>query len=332
MRISVLAAVFWSILLLPNSLAEAADADLPPIEKGTVQFKPSGDQKNIPKRYRLKAHGFAYQMEQIEDLPLSGLTIHRLTFPSPVTSDCKENNTVHAEYYRPRGKGPFPCVIVLDITAGDQSLSRFIATNLAQNNIGGLFVQMAYYGPRRPAGSKLRLLSHDFKRTTEGIRQTVLDLRRATAWMESRPEIDAKRLGIMGTSLGSFVSALTGEMEPKLRRVAVLLGGGGFVDAYWDDPRAKSFRKVWQALGGTKESAARLVAPVDPITCAANLKDRRLLILAAKRDNIVPPRMAEALWKATGKQKIVWYDCTHYGAALYLLSGLQHVVKHFGSK
>jgi dienelactone hydrolase len=332
MRVSVLAAVFGSVFVVHTPLAEAASVDRPAVEKGTVHFKPAGDQKNIPERYRLKAHRFSYRMEQIEDLPLSGLTIHHLTFPSPVRSDCKENDTVHAEYYRPRGKGPFPCVIVLDITAGDQSLSRFIATHLAQNNIGGLFVQMAYYGPRRPAGSKLRLLSPDFKRTTEGIRQTVLDLRRATAWMESRREIDATRLGIMGTSLGSFVSALTGEMESKLRRVAVLLGGGGFVDAYWDDPRAKSFRKVWQALGGTKESAARLVAPIDPITCAANLKDRRFLILAAKRDDIVPPQMAEALWKATGKQKIVWYDCTHYGAAFYLLSGLQKVVKHFGAK
>jgi dienelactone hydrolase len=320
------------MFLSPFPAAAATDPDKPAVEKGSIRFKPAGDQKNIPERYRLKAHRFDYQMKQIEDLPLSGLTIHHLTFPSPVKSDCKANNTVHAEYYRPKGKGPFPCVIVLDITAGDQSLSRLIATHLAQNKIGGLFVQMAYYGPRRPPGSKLRLLSYDFKRTTEGIRQTVLDLRRATAWMESRPEIDAKRLGVMGTSLGSFVSALAGEMEPKLRRVAVLLGGGGFVDAFYDHPRAKSFRKFWEALGGTRETAARLIAPVDPITCAANLKDRQLLILAAKRDDIVPPKMAEALWKASGKQKIVWYNCTHYGAAFYLLSGLQQVVKHFGAK
>ena len=32
------------------------------------------------------------------------------------------------------------------------------------------------------------------------------------------------------------MAALTGEMEPKLGRVAVLLGGGGFIDGYYDDP------------------------------------------------------------------------------------------------
>jgi len=161
------------------------------------------------------------------------------------------------------------------------------------------------------------------------VRQTVLDLRVATAWLEARPEIDGKRLGILGTSLGSFMAALTAEMEPKLGRVVVLLGGGGFVDAYYDHPKAASYRKIYEALGGTKEKVAEIIAPGDPLTCAANLKDRKLLILAGKRDDIVPPKMAEALWNASGRQKIVWYDCTHYGAIVYLASALDHIAKHF---
>lgn len=300
-------------------------------EKGTVRFHPAGDQGNIPKRYRLMAHTFPYELEQIDDRPLSKVEVYHLTFPSPVTTACKENNTVHAEYYRPKGKGPFPCVIVLDITGGDQKLSRMIAAHLAQNGIGGLFVQMAYYGPRRSRGSRVRLLSADVRHTLAAVRQTVLDLRRATAWMASRPEVDPRRLGISGTSLGSFVAALTAEMEPRLGRVAVLLGGGGFVDAFYDDPRGKEVRQMWEALGGTKEKAARLIAPVDPLTRAANLKERRVLILAARRDDVVPPKMAEALWKATGRQKIIWYDCTHYGALAYLVPALRHLVKHFGA-
>jgi hypothetical protein len=39
--------------------------------------------------------------------------------------------------------------------------------------------------------------------------------------------------------------------------------------------------------------------------------------------------MAEALWKAAGEQKLVWYDCTHYGAVAYIAAGLDEVVKHF---
>jgi dienelactone hydrolase len=301
-------------------------------ETGVFRFAPLGDQANVPERYRLEERTVEYRLSLKHELPSSGVRVFRLQYPSPVVSATPENNTVHAEYYLPRGKGPFPGVIVLDITAGNQSLSRNLSTFLAQKGIAGLFVQMAYYGPRRPAGSRLRLLSPDLNHTLAAVRQTVLDLRLAAAWMASRRELDGKRLGIMGTSLGSFMAALTGEMEPRLGRVVVLLGGGGFVEAYYDHPKAARYRKVYEALGGTKEKLAKLLAPVDPLTCAGNLKERKLLILAGKRDDIVPPKMAEALWKASGEQKIVWYDCTHYGAIVYLPSALDHIIEHFGAE
>lgn len=311
------------LAMLPLLAAE------PAIEKGTFRFTPAGKQTDIPERYRLSERTFDYRISPKRNLPNSGVRVFRVQFPSPVKTATPENNTVHAEYYLPSGKGPFPGVIVLDITAGNQNLSRYLSIFLAQKKIAALFVQMAYYGPRRPPGSKLRLLMPNIDHSMSAIRQTVLDLRVAAAWLEARPEIDGKRLGIMGTSLGSFLAALTAEMEPKLNRVAVLLGGGGVVDAYYNHPQAAPYRRIYEALGGTKEKLAQLIAPADPLTCAANLKQHKLLILAGKRDNIVPPKMAEALWKASGQQKIVWYDSTHYGAIVYLAAALDQIVKHF---
>src|SRR5262249_54501916 len=116
--------------------------------------------------------------------------------------------------------------------------------------------------------------------------------------------------------------------EPKLGRVVVLLGGGGLVDAYYDDPRAGPLRKLWEALGGTKKKLEELIAPADPLTCAANLKNRQVLIIAGKRDEIMPPKATQALWEATGRQRIVWFDCTHYGAALYFVPAMKQVVSH----
>jgi dienelactone hydrolase len=317
------------VVLVPPGSAASAEERSRPVEKGTFRFAPAGDQANVPERYRLGERTFDYRLRLRDELPNSGVTIHHLQFPSPVKTATPENNTVHAEYYRPQGAGPYPGVIVLDITGGDQSLSRNIAAHLAQHGIAGLFVQMAYYGPRRPPGSKLRLLMPNVEHSLAAVRQTVLDLRVAAAWMASRHELDPERLGIMGTSLGSFLAALTAEMEPRLGRVAVLLGGGGLADGYYDHPQAARYRKVYEALGGSKEKLAQILAPADPLTCAANLKERKLLMLCARRDEIVPPKMAEALWAASGRQKIVWYDCTHYGAVVHLTPALEHLVQHF---
>ncbi len=322
MRLALPAAVAALLVAVPSGAAE----------RGTVRFEPVGKQANIPERYRLAAHSFAFEMEMKAELPVTGIRVYRVRFPSPVESPHPENNTVHAEYYVPVKCGrPIPGVVILDITGGDQSLSRSIAVMLAQKGIAGLFVQMAYYGPRRPVGSKLRLMSYDLNHTFNAVRQTVLDVRRATAWLESRPEIDRERLGLLGTSLGSLVGSLAAEMEPKLKRVVVLLGGAGLVDGYWDHPEARPYIGPLEKLGATREMGRKLFAPIDPITRADNLKDRKLLIIAGKKDEIVPPKMAQALWEATGRQKIVWFDCGHYTAALYLLPALGHVVEHLGA-
>lgn len=302
----------------------------PPVEKGTVTFRPVGDQSRIPERYRLEPHDFDYHLKLLHDFAGIDMEIWHLTFPSPVVSKYPVNNTVHAEYYRPKGKGPFPAVVVLDILGGDQTLSRLQATFLAQQGVAALFVQMPYYGPRRPANQPAaRLVSPNLEHSLEAVRQCVLDVRRAGAWLEVRSEVDKDRLGIMGTSLGSFMGTLTAEMEPRFRRVAVLLGGGGLIEAFYDRPEAWPIRLAWQALGGSREKLAERLACADPLTCAENLKDRKLLLIGAKRDEIVPPSALERLWEATGRPRILWYDCTHEGAIVYVVPAMKEIIEHF---
>ena len=44
---------------------------------------------------------------------------------------------------------------------------------LAQHGIAAMTVTMAYYGPRRPAESRMRLLTPDIDRSIANVRQTV---------------------------------------------------------------------------------------------------------------------------------------------------------------
>src|SRR6266850_2420895 len=114
--------IFTTILsFMCNAYVPAADRTAP--ERGTVAFAPLPD-TNTPSMYRLAAHNFDFELARQTDLPVSGVTVHRLTFPSPVETLYLENNTVHAEYFVPHGKGPFPAVIVLEILAGGDGMAR----------------------------------------------------------------------------------------------------------------------------------------------------------------------------------------------------------------
>src|SRR5437870_4993243 len=126
--------------LLSAAVLSAAEPNGP--EKGSFRFKPVGDPQSIPDRYRLDERTFDYELSLKHDLPTADVTVYRLQFASPVETPLKENNTVHAEFYRPQGKGPFPGVIVLDILGGNETVSRTIATHLAQHRIAALFVFM----------------------------------------------------------------------------------------------------------------------------------------------------------------------------------------------
>jgi dienelactone hydrolase len=301
------------------------------IERGTLKVPADDAKAAVVERFRLEEYSGDYKLTLRHNLRHSGVTVYDLTFPSPVKTDIPENNTVYAEYFVPKTQAKVPAVIVLDIMQGNQLIARGEAMWLAQNGIASLVVVLPHYNQRRAPGSKIKLVSADLVRTLDGIRQGVLDCRCAAAWLASRPEVDADNLGMVGTSLGSFLTALTSANEPRIKNVCMVLGGGGLVDAYYDHPKAKPVTEWVDRLGG-KNLVRKLIAPVDPITYAAQLKGKNLLMIAAKNDEIVPPKAATQLWEATGKQRIVWLDAGHITAAFYTMSVLCELRDHVRGK
>src|SRR5262245_55286404 len=133
-----------TVLLAAIVFAAPVFADLKPAEKGKVAFKPADDHAPVAERYPLDPLEFESELKPKRDRVVRENEIYDLTCPSPVHTKYSENNTVHAEYYLPKGKGPFPGVIILDIMDGSQVVSRSIAALLATSGIAGLCVQMPY--------------------------------------------------------------------------------------------------------------------------------------------------------------------------------------------
>jgi dienelactone hydrolase len=73
----------------------------------------------------------------------------------------------------------------------------------------------------------------------------ITDVRQAVSYLCQRPEVDSRRIAAGGYSLGSFVLALAGAVEPRLH--ACVLVGGGNLDGpggYWD----RSSKKMCQGF------------------------------------------------------------------------------------
>jgi dienelactone hydrolase len=68
----------------------------------------------------------------------------------------------------------------------------------------------------------------------------ITDVRQAVSYLAQRPEVDPQRIAAGGYSLGSFVLALAGAVEPRLR-ACVLVGGGNLdgPDGRWDSSNKK---------------------------------------------------------------------------------------------
>ncbi|MBX6316462.1 MAG: alpha/beta hydrolase family protein [Isosphaeraceae bacterium] len=303
---------------------------LGPIERGEATFRPTAAEAEVPERFRLAAATFRYELEELRRTPT--YTVSALRFPSPITTPDPENNTVHAEYFRPEGPGRRPAVIVLHILGADFALSRYLAARLADRGVAALFVKLPYYGERRPAGSGKRFLSVDVHRSITAMRQGVCDVRRAAAWLAGRAEVDPAKLGVTGISLGGIVSSLAAAIDPTLNRAAVMLAGGHLADILWEMPEGRPYRALWIAAGGTKADLEALTRPFDPLTYAHRLRGKRLLMIAGNADEVIPPRAARALWEAAGRPPICWLDCGHYSAVGYLLPAFRQTVAFFAAE
>lgn len=299
------------------------------VTKSEIAFTADDAKNNVPERFRLDLHSFPATLTPKYSLKYSEVEVSTITFPSAVTTDHAENNTVVCEYFRPKKAGKFPAAIVLDVLDGQLIVARGEAMWLAMHDVSALVVVLPYYGPRRPLEGKHRLLSPDVDLSVKNVRQAVLDCRRATAWLAAQPEVDAKKLSLVGTSLGSIIGAIVVAAEPRITSACLLLGGGGLVDAFWDHPKAVLLTGVLKAIGITPETLRKKIDPVDPLTYATCLKGKDLLFIAASRDDVVQPAAMTRLWEACEKKpKIVWLDATHVGAAFYAFPMMSAVVEH----
>jgi cephalosporin-C deacetylase-like acetyl esterase len=149
------------------------------------------------------------------------------------------------------------------------------------------------------------------------------------AWLGAQPEVDDANLGVFGISLGGITGALAMTAEPRIQNACLLLAGGDMGKIAWESKELDRVRRQWAERGGSKEEFLDLIRAVDPVAYAANARGRRILMLNAKDDEVVPPACTVSLWKELGEPEIVWYEGGHYSVAKHLFNALSRTTRFF---
>ena len=211
----------------------------------------------------------------------------------------------------PDNAEPVPAALLLHgLTSRKEVLAHTVGSTLLRYGVASLAIDLPLHGKRddpRPAGSirnPLEMMAH----WRQALREAML----ATGYLSARREVDGRRLGVVGYSLGSQIAVATAAGEKRI--TAVVLAAGG------DLPEGTPFTSMARALA-------------DPIKGVRALAGRPLLMIHGRSDRTVKPDQAQRLFDAAGEPKeIRWLNAGHYlpteaveEAAVWLSSRLKGV-------
>jgi pimeloyl-ACP methyl ester carboxylesterase len=122
----------------------------------------------------------------------------------------------------PEGKGPFPAVVFITGSGAqdrDEALMGHRPFLVLADHLTRRGIAVLRYDDRGVGGSTGSV----FAATLE---DTVGDVEAAMALLRSRPEIDAKKIGLLGHSEGGIVAPLAASRSPEVAFVVMLAGTG----------------------------------------------------------------------------------------------------------
>jgi len=246
-----------------------------------------------------------------------------LRFPSGIQTPYPENNTVWCRFFE---AGKDLAVVVLPQWNckwhGQVPLCRV----LQRAGVTALRLSLPYHHYRKPPHLQRAeyLVSSNIGRTLTGIRQAVLDARRASDWLFTR---GYKRVGILGTSVGSCIGFLTFVHDERLSIGAFIHVSSFFADVVWNGLSTKHVR---QSLEGAVDlqQLRFLWSPISPYPFIKRLSgtDRKMVMLAGRYDTTFLPELSQETFdemKRCGvSYKQVWLPCGHYTMGRFPFSAM----------
>lgn len=200
-----------------------------------------------------------------------------------------------------------PIPVVLAIHAGASSKDgwwqedsfergRLLTDRLLAGKVAILSLDTQFHGERAAANDfeSFRQMWFDGKKFSwirDGIIQTVRDYRRALDYLATRPDIDLRRVGVVGYSLGGMMALYLTAFDSRTHATVAVVAG---VDEPW-------------------------LFPIAPINLASGMGRTPILLLGGRTDALATVPKMDALFSAIpGTQKrLIYFESGHRLPAAY---------------
>lgn len=234
-----------------------------------------------------------------------------------ITLNMGGERTIRAQYFLPDPDKhqKTPAIVILPIMGGSTyPLEEIFAASFARAGYACII-------PHRP---NIKDEIRNLEDIDPLLRQSIHDVSRGIDWLETQPNIDAKRIGLFGISLGAIRGTLVMAMDPRIRAGVLGLGGGDlpYIMTHSGEKRlVKARDKILERNNidlSEAESRLREAITYDPLALAPSVDPSRVMMVIAACDRVIPPSKSWELRRKLGNPEAIELWSGHYGSVIHI--------------
>jgi cephalosporin-C deacetylase-like acetyl esterase len=209
---------------------------------------------------------------------------------------------------------------------------------IVPETIGACYIDLPYQRHRKTKIDLLTLFADGIS-TLNFFKQGTFDIIKTVNILKN---IGYREISIIGISLGSIFSIMALAMDDRIKKGVFLLSGGDHSILTWKSPALHKVREIYKKKGITRDRCLRartllsaftesvkkdknpfniktniMCLYFDPITFAPLIDKKKVLMINAFFDLIIPRKSTARLHEALGKPKIIWFPTTHLNLYIF---------------
>lgn len=232
-------------------------------------------------------HGTDHQVKPLVKPALAGVPESSLVEPVIVRFPSFDGRQIPAIFYRPRGAGRHP--VIISVHGGPEGQERPTWSALYQ------YFAACGYGVLAPNIRGSVGYGKAYSHLDDvGLRgDAIEDVARAAAWLSAQPEVDGKRLAVMGGSYGGYMTLAQVAFNPTLFAAAVDVVGISNFETFLANTGPWR-RKQRIAEYGDPEKDLDVLRRFSPIHKVADIRTP-LMVIQGAQDPRVPKSEADQM-------------------------------------